>query len=392
MNKERKLNVAMFSDSFYPVMGGRENVIDNLMEKLNKKTNCFLATINIKLKNKPEKIFPYKIYKCKGIKVAKDCYLGIINKSFKKEIEEKAKSGSIDIIHTQTKFSLTKYALKLRKKYNIPVITSCHTLYDYVYKAQSKLLYKILLKHTINTINKCDGVTTVSDYMKDKLIKLGVKKEIVVIKNGIEENEKFEFAEKDNLSTLKKYNIPTTNKILITVCRLTKSKNLEFLFKSLSMVKTPYTMVIVGGGNIKKYKKIATKYNVLNKTIFTGPIWNRKDLHLLYDSAYLHLQPSYIESFGLTVAESANCYTPSLVINSSATSENITNNLNGFISSLNEKEYASRIDELLENENLVKKASQLSHNTLVYHWDYITLEYINAYKYFIEKYKDLSKK
>jgi len=389
MKKQEKLNVAMFSDSFYPVMGGRENVIDNLMENLNKKTNCFLATINIKLKNKPDKTFPYPIFKCKGLKVAKDCYLGITNKSFKKEIEQKIKNGEVDILHTQTKFALTSYALKLGKKYNIPVITSCHTLYDYVYKAQSRLIYKLLLKHTIKTINKCDGVTTVSEFMKNKLISLGVKKEILVIKNGIEEEQNQTTEPK---LILEKYNIPSHKKILLTVCRLTKSKNLEFLFKSLSLVKQPFTMVIVGGGNIKKYSSIAKKYNLMDSVIFTGPIWNRNDLHALYNSAYLHLQPSYIESFGLTVSEAAQAKTPSLVIKGAATSENIQHNLNGFNSELNPIEYANQIDSLLINDDLIKKSGNLARNTLVWHWDYISLEYINAYKYFIQKYKDLSKK
>lgn len=384
------LNVAVFSDSFYPVMGGRENVIDNLLTNLNKKSNCFLATINIKKKDKPSLSFPYQVIKCKGIKVATDCYLGITNKQFKKQITQKIKEGKVDIIHTQTKFALTHYAFKLRKKYNIPIITTCHTLYDYVYKAQSKLLYKILLKHTIKTINKCDGVTTVSNFMKDKLISLGVKKEIIVIKNGIEENNCLPLLSKEEL--FNKYNIPNKNNILLTVCRLTKSKNLEFLFNCLSKVNTPFALVLVGGGDIEKYKTLAIKYNLKNKVFFTGPIWDRSELNSFYNHASLHLQPSYIESFGLTVSEAATQKKPSLVICGAATSENIINNKNGFISPLNSNEYAKIIDTLLSNPNLLNQAGQEAQKTLVWNWNNITDEYLAAYKLFIQKYKDLSKK
>ena len=50
MNK--KLNIAVFSDSFYPIIGGRENVVDNLMIELSQNHNAILIAPNIKRNKK----------------------------------------------------------------------------------------------------------------------------------------------------------------------------------------------------------------------------------------------------------------------------------------------------------------------------------------------------
>ena len=43
------LNIAHFSDSFYPIIGGRECVIDNLISNLTQKNiQTFLATTTFK--------------------------------------------------------------------------------------------------------------------------------------------------------------------------------------------------------------------------------------------------------------------------------------------------------------------------------------------------------
>ena len=184
LNEENKINIAMFSDSFFPTMGGREKVIDYSMRELIKDNNAFLCAPKIKNKKYAEfsdSNLPYKVYRCNSIKIFNESYLAIFNRKFRKEVEKL----KFDIIHCQTKYALLNYAFKLRKKFNVPVVTSVHTNYLYIYtKQMPKFIRNIALKYVVKQMNKCDKVIAVSNYMKNQIISLGVKSDIVVIKNG----------------------------------------------------------------------------------------------------------------------------------------------------------------------------------------------------------------
>lgn len=381
--KKKVLNVAMFSDSFFPTNGGRENVINNLMTNLAKNSNSFLVTIDINGK-KDTNSYPYKIIKCKSIKIIKDCYLAKINKEFKERVEEPFKQGKVDIIHVQTKFALAKYALKLAKKYHLPIITTCHTEYKTEYKNTVPLFWKLVFNHTIKTINKFDNVFTVSNTMANNLIEYGVKKPISVIKNG---NDFIEYKDNIDNSLLKKYNIPDEQNVLLYCGRLTEAKNLSFLIDSLSKVKSDYTMFFIGNGQDDYYKKLTCKYNIQDKCIFTGSIYNKNQLSAFYNRANLLVHASQIETFGLTIREASTFNTPSLVIDGIATSEDILDGVNGFVSEPETTLFASKIDFALNNKEILEKAGKEANLTLFSSWENATEEHLKEYTKIIKNFE-----
>ena len=381
--KKKVLNVAMFSDSFYPTIGGRENVINNLMTNLAKNSNSFLVTIDINGK-KDTNTYPYKIIKCKSTKILKDCYLAKINKEFKERVEEPFKQGKVDIIHVQTKFALAKYALQLAKKYNLPIITTCHTAYKSQYKNQLPLIWKFVFNHTIKTINKFDNVFTVSNTMANQLIEYGVKKPITVIKNG---NDFISYQNNIDTSLLDNLNIPEEENVLLYCGRLTEAKNLTFLIESLSKVQSNYKMIFIGNGQDKYYKKLTKTYNIQDNCIFTGSIYNKSQLSAFYKRANLLVHASQAETFGLTIREASTFCTPSLVIDGIATSEDILDKVNGFISEAETDQFASKIDFALNNKEILEKAGKEANLTLFSSWENATEEHLKEYTKIIKNFK-----
>lgn len=388
---ENKINIAMFSDSFYPIVGGRENVIHNLATSLSQRTKFFLLTTTFKGHKTfiPDEKLPYEVYRCKSLRLTKNEYLSIIDRKTKKMIIEKIKNNEIDIIHTQTKYALTKYALSLKKKFGIPVITSCHTNYLEQYKHQLKcpLLYKPFLRYVIKTINKTDGVITVSNFMKNELLSMGVKKPITVIPNG---NDILDYqitaSEIEALKT--KINLQTTENIFIFVGRITETKNLSFLLKSLKILKeksVDFKMIFVGNGEIEKYKKLVKSLSLEDNCIFTGKITDRKKIATLYSLSTLNLYPSVGESFGLTIREAGAMGTPSVTIYDTATSEDIIDGKNGYTSSLNEKDFANKIIEILNNHNNLAQVKQNAKEFFTTTWDSVAEQHLNEYKKYIKQ-------
>ena len=137
---EKKLNILMVSDSFFPIVGGREYVINALMKEYSALATPILLTGEFKGKKGPikDESQPYKIIRTKGIRLTKNEYLNRVDKNTKKIIEEYITTHKVDIIHTETKFALASYALSLGKKFNIPVVTTAHTDYKSQYKKHGK--------------------------------------------------------------------------------------------------------------------------------------------------------------------------------------------------------------------------------------------------------------
>lgn len=375
-----KLNILMISDSFFPINGGREQVINNLMENLKTVANPVLLTTNIggKKARSIDNNLSYKVIRCKSIRLTKNEYLSFVDRKTKQIIEELCNNG-IDIIHTQTKYALTSYALKLGNKYNIPVVTTAHTNYLTQYKSQLKFpyIYNPFLNHVIKTINKHNYATTPSHYMKNILNNMAVKTPIKVIPNG------------DDLSKYKdqtfKKDYNTNN--FIYVGRLTKEKNIGLLLQSLKIIKDngiDYKMTIVGNGKVNYYKRITKKLDIDDYCDFLGAISDRKKLAQLYQDSLINLIPSFGESFGLTLRESASLETPSVVIENSAPSEVIIDNYNGFVAQNNPNSFAKAIINAIQDKNKLKEISK-NCSQLTNDWEDITDQYINFYNEIINK-------
>lgn len=375
---EAKMNVLIMSDSFLPVVGGRERAIDSLAKSLNKIANVTLAVPDIRIRGKKDEKKEYRVIKCKCLKVLKDCYLAVLNRKFKREIEGMFKRGEVDIIHTETKFKLAGYAIKLSKKYGVPVITSCHTDYENIYKMTVPLFYKRVLKHTISIINKMECALPVSDYLNKKLAEFGVTVPTYTIPNGVDAILKT----KEELINLANstYNLKGTENVLICVARLSETKNIGFLIKCLAGLKSEYKMIFVGDGKINKYKELCANYGILNKCLFTGNIYDKEIIYSLYAKAKLNIQPSKIESYGLTPDEASQTGTPSLVLSGYAPSNRIQNDVNGFVAEENEVSFAKKIDELLSDPKKLTRVGENAKNTLNNSWDKIAQMHLALYK------------
>lgn len=378
----KDIGLLMLSDSFYPVRGGRELVIDKLMSEYQGKINAMLGVPHFaRYDSFDDSSLPYYVKRCKSLSLTKSEVLAIPDRKFKREIEGKIKSGEINIIHVKTKYALMKYALKLKKKYGVKVVTTAHTNYPEVYSKTLKIpcIYRFALGRIKRILNKVDVVTTVSNYMREKLVAMGVKNKIEVIPNG-NDFLTYNVTEEDIFEVKKKYSLNYDEPLLIYVGRISKEKSIDVIIKSLSMVKSGFKMVFVGGGDVKSYSSLAERFNLSKKCIFLGQINNLKELIAICSSALLQIFPSAVESFGLTIPECGAVGTPSIVTESCATSETIQDGVNGFITDGSAIEIAKKIDLVLSDKNLLSEVSKNVKKTFDTSWESVANQYIETYK------------
>lgn len=234
---------------------------------------------------------------------------------------EIARRYQLDIIHTQTEFSLGFLGLEIGKRLDIPVVHTYHTKYeDYVrYIAKGMLVRPGMVKYYIKNFlrNKVDGVICPSEVAKGTLQAYKIKSQLRVIPTGIELS-KFDRPEIDDavMRDLRhKLGIADDETMLLSVSRISYEKNIQAIIEQFPIVleKTDkIKLVIVGGGPYEEeLRKQIEKRRLGHAIVMTGMV-QPADVALYYKAADFFISASTSETQGLTYIEALACGTPIL--------------------------------------------------------------------------------
>lgn len=391
----RKINIGLFIDTFFPMTDGVIMVVDNYAKRLNKIANVIVFAPKCSNSYDDSKL-PYKVVRCKSIKVPfldYDLPIPSIDNSFIKELN----NYKLDIIHIHSPFTIGKIGIKYAKKNNIPCIGTMHSQYKLDFKRAVKIsfLAKILTTKIINLYNKCDECWAVnSEVARIFYEEYGYKKLPKVMNNATEMEPV-----KDENSAInyinKKYNIKEDEKVFLFVGRINILKNILFIIDALKIIKSKKTnfkfkMLFVGSGQDEELLRSYIKENKLtNEVILTGKVTDRKKLSYYYKRADLFLFPSLYDASSIVQIEAASQGTVGIFLKGSATSATIKDNYNGFLTQNSAEDYANKIIEVMENKKLYNKVSNNVFKTLYKSWDNNINEVYNSYLYLIDNKKTL---
>lgn len=376
------MNIAVFTDSFFPGIGGTEKAVLGFVQELSKKHNVLLVCPKYNGKHDDSK-YNFKVVRTPNIKLTSNDYFSFPN--FSINLRKTLLEFKPDIIHCQTVSPIVGYGIKFGRKHNIPVVMTIHTRFRELFAESIKFkpLLNFLIKNIGKKCYKANKVFTVSDSMAKDLPSYGYMGDVSVIRNGAI-FEKVEDKQLNSSLAIEKYNLKTNTPILLFVGRMVSIKNVEFLlnaFKVLNDKNFKYKALLVGDGpDLDKFKDIAKKLNIENNVIFTGVINDKNLLSSIYSAADLFTSASVVETDSLVVVEAACHKTPSLVIDCSGGAERIKNNINGFISTNNFETYANKIIEIFKNKKELIKMNESSFTTIPKDWSETVNEYEKVYK------------
>ncbi|MBN2134247.1 MAG: glycosyltransferase family 1 protein [Acidobacteria bacterium] len=273
-----------------------------------------------------------------------------------RRILKRVKQEGYDLIHSAALGSMGVNAMLIAKRLNIPLVGSYNTdIPKYIYprvekqlrftgktipKLISKPLEKLAWKYIKAYFRRCDLTLTISEYNKVILEKL-IKKEVGIFSRGVD-TETFNPA-KRSLEFRQKHN----EVLAVYVGRVSLEKNLEILVDVFNK-RPEVKLVVVGDGPFRgeMEKRMKNAY-------FTGPIYNRDQLAMIYASADFFVFPSETETFGQVVTESLASGLPSIVSDKGATGEQIVQGETGFI-------FSSR-EDLEEAMDMLSNSSRIRH-------------------------------
>lgn len=389
MDNEKKLNVGLFIDTFYPMVDGVIMVVDNYARRLSEFCNVTVFTLRPRGYKKCHRSYPYKVVQCGKMIVPfldYDLPMPKTDRKFMKALKE----ANLDIVHIHSPFTIGKVGIQYAKKHNIPCIASLHSQYkrDFYRATHSNILTKALLKGIIKKFDACDECYGTNSNHSELFYKeYGMGHLPMVQRNG---TEMLPVPDEKAAAALvnEKYGIQSDIPVFLFVGRINKLKNIYFLLDALCLVKTDFKMIFVGDGqDLPDFKHKVASSPIANKVIFTGKIMDRELLTAIYSRAKLLLFPSMYDTNSLVQIEASSQKTPTVFLKDSVTSGTVTDNVNGFICDDSPQAFAAKIDEICDNDELYNKISEGAYRDLFVTWDQCVSEIYSEYLRHIENYK-----
>lgn len=359
------MRIGIFTDSYPPYINGVSTSVKMLEDALKKQGHqVYIVTVNpddlkyryednnhiIRIPGIPIHIYDYRLTNAYPLKAIR-----------------KIKKWNLDVIHSQTEFGIGTFARIISKQYNIPLVHTYHTMYEdythYITHGHFNKTSKKIVKYLTDFY--CDQTATelivptkkTYDLFKNKY---KYERDVHIIPTGIdiERFYKEEFKDKDIEVLRNFYGIKKDERVILFVGRIADEKSIDVLIdahKELIKTNKCKLMIVGDGPDMDKLKKLVSKNKLDDYVIFTGRIIYR-DVPKYYQLADVFATASTSETQGLTVIEACAASLPVVCINDESFNTVIIDGINGYLFN-NKKEYIKRMNELLNDSNLLKQFS-----------------------------------
>ncbi len=384
---ERKLKILIATETFLPVLGGAQTVVDKSAINLSKFCDVTVATTKYNNYNYPER--PYKLLLCKGFynKITKDGIPFVfLDKKFRKEIME----GKFDVIHCHNAGFLYNYMLKIGKKLHIPVISTVHNV---MYHDIKKILKLDFLAKMLTRSFKSDFVWKISESSFNFLKQFGIREDCEEMRNCVDLKPEKDIIENGKNEILDKYNLHG-KVILLNVGRVIETKNVDWLItvaKKLKKESKNFKIIVVGNGDyFKTFNNLIAKNKLEDEFLLVGSISDRKLLSKFYSSCDLLLFPSVKEVSPLIPVEAAAFKKATLTPCDSPAAERIIDCKNGYVSQSSSEGFAEKVSYILDNLDQTKEIGENAFKSIYrcYSDEKMIKELIDHYLEDIKKYKE----
>lgn len=362
INIDGKLNIAMFTNNYFPFIGGVPISIKRLADTLRKRGN---NVVIFAPEYPQENDIKDDAFRCKLLDYKKtDNFNFAIANIYSYKINKEFIRNNFDIVHVHHPFWMGKKGLKLGKNNNIPVVLTYHTRLEMYYENLPifKLAFKNIFSHRMikKFAQKCDGIIAPTTSAKEYLENVGVSREKIVLPTGID-LEKYKAIDENTIKIIRNSYVSDGQALLCSVSRLSPEKNIDFLIKGLKHLKENTTVnfkcIIIGDGPEREnLQKLIDNYSLNNEISLIGLV-KQDEISTYYLASDLFVFSSLSETQGMVLLEAMAGKCPVVTVRSSGTDDVVCDKYNGFKTSEDIIEWAEKIKYLIENRDILEKMS-----------------------------------
>lgn len=365
------MNICMFTNTYYPHVGGVARSVRFFAEDLRKMGHNVLIIAptfegyDEKSERQNEILRVPAIQNFNGSDFSVRIALPFL-------IDEKIDEFQPDIIHSNHPFLLGDAALRAAHRRELPIVFTHHTRYeDYTHYVplDSKLLKKYVINLATEYANYCTGVIAPSGSIKKLITNRGVKKPVKVIPTGVD----MEFFKQGNGRDYRnKIDLSVDTLVIGHVGRLAPEKNLSFLARSVAEFlkdKDKAVFMVAGSGpDESTIQQIFKEKNIADKLVMPGTV-KGDELSDFYNAMDIFVFASKTETQGMVLTEAMAAGKPVVALEASGVRDVIRDGENGYML----PEYASAE----EFADAIKKLAGSMKNTD--HWQKAALKTANEF-------------
>ena len=370
--KNENLKIAMFTNNYFPVIGGVPISIQRLSKSLRKRgheVKIFAPEYKNKSQNEDEE----DIIRCNSIYYYEEAGLEFpVTNIYSPQIKKDFQAEDFDLVHAHHPFWLGNKGRKLAEKFSLPLAFTYHTrLEKYAHYVPNILFMRKFfanrLSHFLikNFSNKTDAVFAPTESTKEYLRNVGVSRYIKVMPTGID----FDYynCDEDKIEKLREKLIGDSEHLLISVSRLSKEKNLYFLLDGIKRLKErtelKFKLIIIGSGSEKENIVQFIQNNSLENYIELIGAVDFREMAKYYLASDLFVFASTTETQGMVLLEAMAAKNPVVAVKSSGIDDVIENGVNGYKTEEKLDKWTSRIEELLTDRQKHDEFSQNAFKT-----------------------------
>lgn len=285
-------------------------------------------------------------------------------------LPELLKTFTPDIIHCHHPFWIGDIALRLSRKYRIPLVFTYHTMFEqhmHYLPIQNEATKRFIIELFSGFANLATQVIVPSESVRDILLKRDVTAPMAVVPTGVD-LEKFSNGE----ACIMRQRLGISSDVVVIghVGRLALEKNIEFLSRSVAAyLKTDVKahFLVVGAGSLKDLiRKIFDEQGLSDRLHLTG-ILKGQDLVDCYHAMNLFAFASLSETQGIVLVEAMAAGLPVVAVDASGVREVVKDGYNGrLIFAENQEHYREALawclqqpvddfDQMKENARLTTK-------------------------------------
>lgn len=383
------MHVGLFIDTYYPMVDGVINVVDNYARVLSQW--CDVTVFAPEVKGYDDSQLPYRVVRSLSVPLGFMDYelpAPLIDYGFRKDVRH----SELDIVHIHSPFGIAENGIRYARKHNIPVVATLHSQFKYDLERNIPFSLRpavdLGLSAIMSTFNRCDECWAVNSEIQNLFEQeYGLKKPCRVMLNATRHKPVAD-PEAAAAEINERFGLQPDETVFLFIGRINFLKNLDFLSRSLKILKDrghKFKMLFVGAGlDELRLEKLLAELELQDCAIMCGRIAEIPTLEKLYSRAKLFLFPSLYDANSLVQIEAAAQGTPTVFLKGARTAATVTPEVNGFIAEPDELAYAMKIEEILSNPEHYQAVSQAASKDLYRSWDTAVKEAYERYESLIQ--------
>jgi glycosyltransferase involved in cell wall biosynthesis len=347
--------VAMFTNNYFPFISGVTISIDRLVKGLRAQGHKLLVVAPTYDSDPEAQTDVMRVRTLFAFGKSREFRFANL---FQRSARRQVKAFNPDIIHLHHPFGLGSLGLWLARRKKIPAVYTYHTRLEMYahYVPLPGVIFRNLISHTMvrRFCNKCDGVVVPTWSVEEYLRVIGVTTRILVQPTGVEAPacDQRDASELDALRA--QHQLQPNEKILVTVSRLGKEKNIDFMLHAMARLgeysEHNYRLLVIGEG---------TERSVLEQTIADLQLEDKVTLvggvapdrvKSYYQLADVFVFASKSETQGMVILEAMSCGLPVVAVRASGIDDVIIDGKTGYKTAEKIPQWNTQLARLLNDE------------------------------------------